>query len=106
MRLPRLIGVILGGALVIAALGLLDLSLGLLAVAAAIGWVAGDVGRQPLVAGAAAAAAVALGLVLRWAWSLTEGGVLGPVPYVAERYGPLAVALVVVAGTVGAVRAR
>ena len=60
----------------------------------------------PAIAVGAAVASVALGLALRWAWSLAEGGVLGPVDYLAERYGALALLLPVMAGAVAAVRAR
>ena len=105
-------GVVLVGAALLAVLGLLDLSLGLIAVAAGIGWSAGYVAR-PVggvaavgVAVAAAVASVALGLALRWAWSLAEGGVLGPVDYLAERYGLLTLLLPMAAGVVAAVRAR
>ncbi|HET7725740.1 MAG TPA: hypothetical protein VFK54_00300 [Candidatus Limnocylindrales bacterium] len=100
------------GAMLLAVLGLLDVSLGLLAVTAGIGWAAGYAARsvggvRPAgVAVAAAVASVVLGLALRWAWSLVEGGALGPVAYLAERYGLLAVLLPVVAGVVAAVRAR
>lgn len=100
------------GAALLAVLGLLDLSLGLIAVAAGVGWAAGHAARpvagvRPAgVALVAAVASVVLGLALRWAWSLVEGGVLGPVDYLAQRYGLLALLLPVVAGVVAAVRGR
>lgn len=105
-------GVVVVGAALLALLGLLDLSLGLLAVAAGIGWAAGYVTRhrgekaRPVIAVGTAVASVVVGLGLRWAWSLAEGGVLGPVDYLTERYGVLSLLLPIVAGAVAAVRAR
>lgn len=110
------IGVVVGGAVLIGLLALVDLSLGLVAVAAALGWVGGGAAasapgsasdRARLLAGVVVGdAAIVLGLLLAWVWSLTEGGVLGPVAYLGERYGPLAIVLVVVAGGVAGLVAR
>jgi len=97
---------VLVGAALLAALGLLDLTLGLLAVAAGIGWAAGEMTRPAGAAVAAGVGSVLLGLTLRWGWSLVEGGVLGPVAYLAERYGIVALLLPVVAAAAAALRAR
>lgn len=106
-----------GGALLYAGLGQIDLGLGLLAVAAFIGWVvaiaivwgAGEarpIPRQPIVAALLGAGAIVLGLLLAWAWSRTEGGVLGPLDYTDQRYGPVAYLEILVAGAVAGLRAR
>lgn len=111
--------VALAGAVVFFALGLVDIGAGTLAAAGAVGWAvalaliwggdgAGLPGRgaRMTVAGGLAAAAVILGLLLGWAWSRTEGGVLPPLDYLDQRYGALAWINIVVAAVAGAWRAR
>ena len=111
------VGAAAGGAVVYALLGQVDLGLGLVAVAGFVGWVvaiaivwgAGAVGpipRQPLVAALLGAGAIVAGLLLAWAWSRIEGGVLGPLEYTDQRYGPLAYLEIVVAGAIAGLRAR
>ena len=111
--------VALAGALVFFALGLVDIGPGALAAAGAVGWAvalamiwggngAGLPGRgaRMTAAGGLAAAAVILGLLLGWAWSRTEGGVLAPLDYLDQRYGALAWINVLVAAIAGVWRTR
>jgi hypothetical protein len=105
-------------ALLVFLLGFLALTLGLLAVSGAAGWAiaaalrqyggseVGSANRRSLVAAAIALVAVAIGLGLLWAWALTEGGVLDPVAYLSERFGPLWVAILAIAPIFAALRAR
>src|SRR3954453_13422965 len=89
------------GAIVYALLGEINLDPGLVIVAAVVGWavalaliwgagVAAPIPRQALIAAAIAGGAIVAGLLLAWAISRVEGGVLDPVGYTNERYGPLA----------------
>jgi hypothetical protein len=123
--------VALAGALAFFVLGQLDLGPGLLAVAAFAGWITaialvgagvggagvggargggGETGHRgrTRIAGAAvlAGGAIALAIGLDWAWATVQAGVLGPLDYVAQRYGPAAIADIGVAGAVAALRAR
>jgi hypothetical protein len=107
------------GALLFCALGTLDLGPGLIAAAAGIGWAvalallwspggaeSGSRRRRVTVAGGLGAAAILVGLMLNWAWSRAVGGVLDPIAYLDQRYGPLALLDVAVAAIAGAARAR
>ncbi|HEX5013786.1 MAG TPA: hypothetical protein VFV72_06450 [Candidatus Limnocylindrales bacterium] len=90
-RLIRAIGVGLAGVLAFALLGgPLSVTVGLVAAAGAIGWLAGLVAR-PLrpAAVAIALASVGLGLVAIWLYAGSEGGVLPIVEYLAEVQGVL-----------------
>lgn len=99
-------------------LGLLDLGVGLLAIAAFLGWVVGltliwwgrdtiATGRQRVVLAASAGAwAIVAAIVIDWGYALLQGGVLGPLDYVAQRYGPWGPLSVVVAALLAAWRAR
>lgn len=100
-------------------LGLMDLGPGLIVVAAFIGWATALAlvwrGRKAAIADARARTsiaaflgigAIAAGILLDWLFALTQGGVLGPLDYVAQRYGPVALLAVLVAGAVAAYRAR
>jgi hypothetical protein len=49
---------------------------------------------------------VVAGIAIDWAFGLTQGGVLGPVDYVLQRYGPWGPASILVAALVAAWRAR
>ena len=127
------VGIAVVGAVVITALGLVDLSLGLVAVAIGVGWLIGiaaragrarpeavtgvasrraqrrvdpDAGRRTIVAAALAVASIVAGLFGIWLWSRLEGGVLGPFDYFADRFDLLALVLPVVAGVAAAIRAR
>jgi hypothetical protein len=106
------------GALAFFLLGLLDLGAGLLAVAAFIGWVVALAlvwtGRDaiPRARTRMALAAVLGGwsivaaILADWVFALVQGGVLGPLDYVLQRYGIVALLCVAAAAGVAALRAR
>ena len=109
--------VALAGSLLFFALGQLDLGPGLLAVAAFAGWIAAVALVGPgafsrpgpvriITAAILAVVAIALAMGLDWAWALAQSGVLGPLDYVAQRYGPTAILDLGIAGAVAALRAR
>ena len=89
------------GAVVIVILGgVLTLTQGLLVVAGSTGggvglalrWGAADRlsrRRRVILALVLAMGAVALGQIGLWKYALTEGGVLGPIDYLGEVFGPL-----------------
>ena len=92
-------------------LGSFDIGAGLLAVSGFIGWAVGVavvVGRRARRRHAPAAGPggrrasppgrSSLGFVLLWAWSRVEGGVMDPIAYLDERFGPIACLNIVVAG--------
>jgi hypothetical protein len=99
-----------------ALLGQLDLGPGVLAIGAFAGWVVAlalvwgsagaPVARRGLVAAALGGGAIVAGLVLESLVARLIGGVLGPVDYVAARYGGLAVAEIALAAVVAGLRAR
>ena len=107
-----------GGAALIGVLGSFDIGAGLLAVSAFIGWAVAVAvvwgsdpaperrGRRVRWAVGLAVGSIVVGLAVLWAYSRTEGGVMDPVAYLDERFGPLAVADIVVAGVVAWLRAR
>jgi hypothetical protein len=80
----------IGAVLVTVLGGPLSITVGLIAVAAVVGWAIGSF-IQPRVglAVAVALASVALGLVGIWLFGRSEGGVLDPITYLAEVHGPL-----------------
>jgi ABC-type Fe3+-siderophore transport system permease subunit len=106
------------GVALIGVLGSFDIGPGLLAVSAFIGWAVAVAvvwgsdpaperrGRRVRLAVGLAVGSIVVGLVVLWAYSRTEGGVMDPVAYLDERFGPLAIADIVVAGIVAWVRAR
>jgi hypothetical protein len=106
------------GALAFFLLGLLDLGAGLLVVAAFIGWVVALAlvwtGRDAIpasrtrmgIAAMLGAWAIVAAIVADWVYALIQGGVLGPLDYVVQRYGMVALVSVVVASGVAALRAR
>jgi hypothetical protein len=110
---------VLGGLLTLV-LGGLDVGSGLVAIAATSGWLAGlllaggaapgrgpDAGpRRAVGAAVLSGGGVALGLLGDGLRALSEGGVLNPVAYMAERYGPLALILVAAAVVAGLLRGR
>jgi hypothetical protein len=111
-------GAALCGAALFFGLGLVDIGAGTLAAAAAVGWIvamtliwgagaspSGRRTRMTLAAGLAGGA-VALGLLVGWAWARVEGGVLPPLEYLDQRYGPLAWVNVLLAAIIAAWRAR
>ena len=106
----------LGGAAVTVLLGgVLSLSAGLLLVAGGAGWLIGRAlgpagsgapARGAAVAVGLALASVLLGHVGLWLFATSEGGALGPVEYLGQTWGPLAVAQYVVAAAAAWLAAR
>jgi len=94
------------GAVAIAIGGILALSAGLVVIAAvtgvAVGWFARGVGRTPTtgvaIAIAVALGGIAIGQFLLWFVAGLEGGVLGPIDYLAQAFGVLVPAQFVAAG--------
>lgn len=106
------------GALLFFVLGLVDLGIGLVAVAAFTGWVTAlalvwwgrraiPVATTRMVIGALLGGwSVVGGIIVDWVYALFQGGVLGPLDYVAQRYGLVALLCVVVGAGVATLRAR
>jgi hypothetical protein len=105
------------GGLAFFVLGQLAVRPGLVAVAAFTGWMTAialvDIGGAATPGRARVAVAVTLAaggiiaaLALDWAWAGMEGGVLDPVTYVAQLYGPAALLDVAVAGVLATLHAR
>lgn len=106
------------GAVLFFVLGLLDLGIGLVVIAAFTGWATAlalvwwgrdaiPVARTRIAAGAVLGGwSVAGGILLDWLYALLQGGVLGPLDYVGQRYGPVALMALVVGVGVAALRAR
>jgi len=106
------------GALVFVVVAQLGIAAGLLVVAAFTGWLTAvalvwngrgaipgtrtRVGLAALLGGQA----MVLGLLIDWAYSLVQGGAMGPLAYVAELYGLVAVVAIVLGAGVAAARAR
>jgi hypothetical protein len=105
-------------ALLFTMLAQVDLGIGMLVVAAFAGWVVGLAlvwwGREAIpvarariaIAAAIGASSIVIGLALDWAWSLFQGGALGPVDYVIQRFGAVGLLAIAVASGVAAWRAR
>lgn len=107
------------GGLAFFVLSQLDLGPGLLAVAAFTGWMTavalvdldGGAGLKPgarrvVVAVGLAAGAIVAAILLDWAWARVQGGVLGPLDYITQRYGLAALLDVGAAGLMAGLRAR
>ena len=107
------------GALAFFVLGQLNLGPGLLAVAAFTGWITAvalvDLGdravlppgtRRMVLAAGLAGGAILAAILLDWAWAATQGGVLGPLANVGERYGAAALLDVGVAGLLAGLHGR
>ena len=119
-RVGLAVVVALAGGAVVLLLGGLDVGPGLLAIGAATGWLTGlamaggaspgrgsDAGASRGLASAGiAGGGIALGLVADGVRALAEGGVLNPVAYVVERYGPLAAVVIAAAAIAGLLRGR
>jgi uncharacterized membrane protein YjjP (DUF1212 family) len=104
-RVLRGIAVGLAGAILMTLLGgPLSITAGLIGAAGAIGYVVGAVMR-PLRRGAIVVAfgSVVLGLVGIWLFAGMEGGVLGPIEYLADVQGILVPIELLVAGVLAAV---
>ena len=105
-------------ALVYLVLAQVDLGIGMLAVAGFAGWATGIAllwwGRDALparttrmgVAALVAGSSIVLALALDWAWSLVQGGAMGPMAYAVERFGIVAPLSIAVAAGVASLRAR
>jgi hypothetical protein len=89
--------------------GVFGISAGLLIIAAAIGWGVARVmsggspsmppdRTRPWIEVAIAVGVVALGQLGLWVFSLAEGGVLAPIEYLSQTFGPLVPIQLVIAG--------
>jgi hypothetical protein len=78
--------------------GILLVTAGLVLVAAFAGWLTGRLVSPPGRAAVVGLAAVVVGLLGIWLFGRLEGGVLGPIDYLAEVEGPIVVALSLLAG--------
>jgi hypothetical protein len=94
------VAAIIGAVAIVFLGGVMAISAGLVVVAGALGWAvaaglaygAGDhvsSRRRVVAAVGASIAAVAVAQVGLWQYALTEGGVLGPIDYLLDAYGPL-----------------
>jgi hypothetical protein len=91
-----------------------DLGFGLVAIAMFIGWAVAlalvwngaEIPRRAVLGALLGGGAIAVGLLVAWAWGRVEGGALGPLEYVNERYGPLAYLEVLAAAGVAWYRTR
>jgi hypothetical protein len=111
------IAAVAGAALIVVFGGALAVSAGLLVVASAVGYAVGlatligsadtlgGKGR-PWVAAGLAAVGVMLGQVGLWLFARAEGGVLEPIDYLAQTFGPLVPMEVLLAAVVAWWRAR
>jgi len=105
---PRALLVALIGAAIVTFLGgPLSVTIGIVGVAAVIGWVIGSIVRPWLVlAVGLAVGSIALGLVGVWLFAGLEGGVLSLPDYLGQVQGPLVVIELAVAGLVAAATVR
>jgi hypothetical protein len=108
VRAARLLVAGLVGAAVVAFFGgPLSVTLGLVGVAVAIGWIVGSLARPSVgTAVAVAVGSIALGLIGIWLFARLEGGVLGLTDYFAEVQGPLVLVELGVAALVAAATVR
>ncbi len=111
------IAALVGAALIVVFGGALAVSAGLLVVASGVGYAvglatvigAGDSlsgGARPWIAGALAALGVVLGQIGLWLFARAEGGVLAPIDYLGQTFGPLVPVEVLLAAGVAWWRAR
>lgn len=99
---------LVGALLFVLLAGAMTLGAGLLVVAAVVGRLVGlaikgtslDRDRRGVIAAAIAVGSVVLGLIGTWAYGRWEGGVLGPVDYLAETFGVLVPLELAIAGLV------
>jgi hypothetical protein len=108
------------GAVLFFGLGLLDLGAGLVVVAGFIGWVTAlallwrgrdagvsDTRTRVAIAAFLGGLAVVAGILIDWVFAVTvQGGVLGTIDYVGERYGIVAPLAILAATVVAGIRAR
>jgi hypothetical protein len=111
------IAALVGAALIVVFGGALAVSAGLLVVASGVGYAVGlatligsgdtlSAGARPWIAAALAALGVALGQVGLWLFARAEGGVLAPIDYLGQTFGPLVPVEVMLAAGVAWWRAR
>ncbi len=99
-----IVGAVAGAAILFVLAGPLSVDTGLLIVGAAVGWgigmavrtgaamardASGSAGRRLALAVALACAACVAAWAGAWAWSHLQGGVLGPLDFLAQVYGLL-----------------
>lgn len=111
------IAALVGAALIVVFGGALAVSAGLLVVASAVGYAVGlatvigaadtlSAGVRPWIAGVLAGLGVLLGQVGLWLFARAEGGVLAPIDYLGQTFGPLVPVEVLLAAGVAWWRAR
>ncbi len=107
-RAPQALLAALVGAAVITVLGgPLSVTVGLVGVAAVIGWAIGSIVRPSLgLAVGLAIASIALGLIGIWLVARFEGGVLSLPDYLGQVQGPLVAIEIAVAAIVAAATVR
>ena len=107
-RMPQaLIAALVGAAVITFLGGPLSVTVGLVGVAAVIGWAIGSIVRPSLgLAVGLAIASVALGLIGIWLVARLEGGVLSLPDYLGQVQGPLVAIEIAVAAIVAAATAR
>ena len=111
------IAALVGAALIVVFGGALAVSAGLLVVASGVGYAVGlatvvgagntlSTGTRPWIAAALAGLGVGLGQIGLWLFARAEGGVLAPIDYLAQTFGPLVPVEVLLAAAVAWWRAR
>ena len=111
------IAALVGAALIVVFGGALAVSLGLLVVASGVGYAVGlatvvgagdtlSARARPWIAAALAALGVVLGQIGLWLFARAEGGVLAPIDYLGQTFGPLVPVEVLLAAAVAWWRAR
>lgn len=108
------------GGIIVFIVGNLDLGAGLVALSAAVGWTTGlalaegrrgkggypAVAARPGIAALLAVAAVGGAFLALGIAAILEGGVLSPIEYLGNRFGPLVLVDLLAAGAAAAIRAR
>ena len=93
------VALVLGGTIAFTVLGgIIDITTGLIVVAAFLGWLVGRLVSPPARSALVATVAVLAGFLGIWLFGRLEGGVLDPVAYLLEVEGPIVVGLAVAAG--------
>jgi hypothetical protein len=102
-----ILAALIGAAVITVLGGPLSITVGLVGVAAVIGWAIGSIVRPSLgIAVGLAIGSVVLGLVGIWLVARFEGGVLSLPEYLAQVQGPLVAIEIAVAAIVAAVTVR
>jgi hypothetical protein len=102
------------GAMLFALLSQVDLGFGLIATAMFVGWAVAlalvwngaPIPRRSVVGAVLGGGAIVVGLLLAWGWGRLEGGALGPIEYVNERFGLIGYLDIAAAGAVAWYRSR